>query len=323
MERKSGSESRSLRYFGIGPEQYYYVGPRFEKHSPQREARTHNACLSDIIANNITPRLRRLHHGIVCAAPPIERPGAEEIAEFAAMSMLSDSSAALDYFDEMRARDFSIETLFVHLLAPAARYLVELLNQDRCDLIDFTMGVARLQQLLSIFGESDEFSTREIDYRALLITMPGERQVFDRDLVAALMRGAGWQTSVRSSCEVKDAAALVSRERFGVVSVTLGRRSGLENAAAMIEAVRRASCNASISVMVGGPVFAEDPGLAVQAGADAAAQDAPSAVILARKLLRDRVAEHPALSKVDARRSSERGKGRSGLRQHAGGQTSK
>jgi MerR family transcriptional regulator, light-induced transcriptional regulator len=301
MERKSGLESRGLRYFGIGPEQDYYASSRFQRDSEERESRIRNACLSDVVADNITPCLRRIHHGIGCASRPLDSPGAGVIAEFAAMAMLSDSGAVRDYFDKMRAKNYSLETLFVYLLAPAARYLSELLDQDLCDLLDFTMGVARLQQLLLVFGAADEVATREGEHRALLLTIPGERHVFDRDLLAALMRGAGWETSVRSSCEVREAAALVSRERFGVVSVTLGRRSGLETAAAMIEAVRRTSCNASISVMVGGPVFAEDPGLAVQAGADAAAQDAPSAVILARKLLRDRVAE-PALSKVDARR---------------------
>jgi methanogenic corrinoid protein MtbC1 len=113
--------------------------------------------------------------------------------------------------------------------------------------------------------------------------------VFDRDLIAALLRRAGWETSANSCPCPKDAAALVSREWFGLLSVTLSNRSGLEKVAAVIEAVRRASSNPSIRIMVGGPVFVRDPALAVPVGADAAALDAASAVAVAEGLIRQRV----------------------------------
>ena len=203
--------------------------------------------------------------------------------------MLTNNDAASRYFDEMRAKSLSVETLFIHLLAPTARYLEELLEQDRCDLIDFTLGIARLQQFLAIFDAIDQIAVGGSDHRALLVTMPGERHVFDRDLIAALMRGAGWETSANSCRSAKDAAALVSHEWFGLLSVTLSNRSGLEKVAAVIEAVRRASSNQSIRIMVGGPVFAREPALAVQVGADAAALDAASAVVVAEGLIRQRV----------------------------------
>jgi methanogenic corrinoid protein MtbC1 len=288
MERKSELASRSLGFSGIGQERAYYPRPQFLEQVERRETRLRSKRLSEIVADEIVPRLRLVHHGIAAAASPVEPLGAAEIAEFAALTTLTNNDAASRYFDERRAEGLSVETLFIHLLAPTARYLEELLEQDRCDLIDFTLGIARLQQFLAIFDAVDQIAVDGSDHRALLVTMPGERHVFDRDLIAALMRGAGWETSANSCRSPKDAAALVSLEWFGLLSVTLSNRSGLEKMAAVIGAVRRASSNPSIRIMVGGPVFVRDPALAVQVGADAAALDAASAVVVAEGLIRQR-----------------------------------
>jgi methanogenic corrinoid protein MtbC1 len=289
MERKGELASRSLGFPGIGQERAYYPRPQFLEEAQRRETKHRSKRLSEIVADAIVPRLLLIHHGIAAAASPGERLGTAEIAEFAALTMLPNNDAASRYFDEMRVKSLSVETLFVHLLAPTARYLEELLEQDRCDLIDFTLGIARLQQLLAIFDAVDQIAVGGSDHRALLVTTPGERHVFDRDLIAALMRRAGWETCAYSCRSPKDAAALVSHEWFGLLSVTLSNRSGLEKVAAVVEAVRRASSNQSIRIVVGGPVFVRDPALAVQVGADAAALDAASAVVVAERLIRQHV----------------------------------
>jgi methanogenic corrinoid protein MtbC1 len=289
MERKSELASRSLGFSGISQDRTYYPRPHFPEEVKRRETKHRSKRLSEILADEIVPRLRRIHHGIGAAASAAEHLGTAQIAEFAALTMLTNNNAASRYFDDMRAKSLSVETLFIHLLTPTARHLEELLEQDRCDLIDFTLGIARLQQFLAIFDAVDQIAVGGIDHRALLVTTPGERHVFDRDLIAALMRRAGWETSANSCRSPKDAAALVSHEWLGLLSVTLSNRSGLEKVAAVIEAVKRASSNPSIRIMVGGPVFVRDPALAAQVGADAAALDAASAVVVAEGLVRQRV----------------------------------
>ena len=212
MERKGELASRSLGFSGIGQERAYYPRPQFLEEVKRRETKHRSKRLAEIVADEIVPRLRLVHHGIAAAASPVERVGTAEIAEFAALTMLTNNNAASRYFDEMRAKDLTAETLFVHLLTPTARYLEELLEQDRCDLIDFTLGIARLQQFLAIFDATDQIPVGGSAHRALLVTMPGERHAFDRDLTAALMRRAGWETSTNSCSSAKDATALVSHE---------------------------------------------------------------------------------------------------------------
>jgi MerR family transcriptional regulator, light-induced transcriptional regulator len=288
MERKSQLESRSVDFAGISPGRAY-PGLQFLGEARRRETTHRSERLSEILADDIVPRLRLIHRCTAGALSPVEPLATAKIAEFAALTMLTTNDAASQYFDEMRAEALSVETLFIHLLAPTARFLEDLLEQDRCDLIDFTLGIGRLQQFIAIFGAIDPIAVGGRDHRALLITMPGERHLFDRDLVAALMHRAGWETSENSCRSAKNAAALVSHEWFALLSVTLSNRSGLETVAASIEAVRQASSNQSIRIMVGGSVFAQEPALAVQVGADAAALDAASAVVVAERLIRQRL----------------------------------
>lgn len=51
-----------------------------------------------------------------------------------------------------------------------------------------------------------------------------------------------------------------------------------------IAALRDRSCNPGIAILVGGPSFAADPGLADAVGADATAPNATTAVLVVRKL---------------------------------------
>ena len=252
------------------------------------------AQLSGVIASEIVPRLIFLHHGDCPAAVAHEPPSQVEIREFGALAMRAEIGAALDYFGKLRAKGHSLDTLFVHFLAPTARYLGELWDQDRCDFIDVALGVARLQQLLAMFGANDANPASDAHHRALLISTPGERHSLGLDMVAKFMRAAGWEVEIAAKVVAREAADWVRREWFGVVGLTLSVEGALGVVGQTIEAIRRASCNPEIGILVGGPAFAGNPELALRVGADAAAQDAPTAVILAKKLLLARSAARKA-----------------------------
>jgi methanogenic corrinoid protein MtbC1 len=289
MERKIEASTESTSFRRVESGSAFYARSRIAKVMLRPDADVRRARLAHVIVDEIVPRLKTLHHGIR-EATPLGNPKESEIAEFGILVMASDIGAASVYFDKMIAKGHSLDTLFVHFLEPTARYLGELWNQDRCDFIDVTIGVSHLQELLTIFGSKAEIAMRDVDHRALLITTPGEKHLFGVDMVAQFMREAGWDVSIEAGSSPKVCAERVAQEWFGVVGVTLSDSGGLEAAARVIDAVRRGSANANIPVMVGGPVFTENPDLVAQVGADAAAPDAPTAVILAKKLLLARAA---------------------------------
>lgn len=241
--------------------------------------------LASVIADEIVARLLTAHKVDRANKPSVRSFGADEIAEFGALAMSADHTRAATYFEKLRARGHDLDTLFVHLLAPTARHLGELWDQDRCDFIDVTIGVARLQELLAIFGSTATIPIVDHHHRALLITRPDEKHMFGVDMVAKLMGGAGWDVSLGKGLSLAANIATVHKAWFGVVGVTLSATAGVEDVGRTITAIRRASRNRKIGVMVGGPAFLGRPGLAIQVGADAVADDAPAAVVLAKKLL--------------------------------------
>jgi len=64
-----------------------------------------------------------------------------------------------------------------------------------------------------------------------------------------------------------------------------GGSMAIAAANAALKMIREHSCNTPLGVMVGGPIFLKQPELAMRVKADAAAVSAPTAVILAQKLL--------------------------------------
>jgi MerR family transcriptional regulator, light-induced transcriptional regulator len=294
MERRSEWAGEQNRVLSVTSEGVTLSRPGVPKILLRSDVEMRRERLSRVIAREIIPRLNTFHHGLRGEAAAATVPGASEIAEFGELVMRTDLAAASHFFDKMIAEGYSLDTLFIHLLQPTARYLGELWEQDRCDFVDVTIGVAHLQTLLSVFASKDDIPVRDADHRALLITTPGERHIFGLDMVAKFMRGAGWEVPHNFDLSLTDCADAVAREWFGVAGLTLSSDANIPAAASVIETVRRASANRSLPIMVGGPVFARNPELVLRLGADAAAPDAPTAVILAKKLLLSFNVKRPA-----------------------------
>jgi len=240
--------------------------------------------LACVILDDIVPRLQLMHHALSAQeAESAFETG--EIEAFGALLTRDDGEGSAVFFDRMRDRGHSLETLFVGLLAEAARHLGALWEEDRCDFVDVTVGVARMQKLMCRFGGVDEPAACDPRQRALLATLPGEKHVFGVDMVAVFLRNAAWDVRLQKDLEAEDVAGVSAGEWFGVFGITLSAESDLERLARTIQAVRESSANAELGVMVGGPLFKRNPNLVAQVGADATAPDAATATILAKKLV--------------------------------------
>jgi methanogenic corrinoid protein MtbC1 len=285
MRRTSETSAPTSAYSDAEANAGSYAGTPVPQVLRRADYLERQARLASVIAQQIVPRLLLIHKNARVDADAGEAFTTEEITEFGDLTMAPDSSAARAYFEKMQARGHSLDTLFVHLLAPTARRLGEYWEQDLCDFVDVTIGVARLQELLTIFGAADDIPVIDLQHRVLLVTAPGEQHVFGVDMVGKLMRAAGWDVTIRKGPSVAEIGAAVAHDWYGVVGFALSEAEGLEIVGRGIDEMRRRSCNRHIGVMVGGPVFTGHPERAVQVGADGVADDAPAAVILAKKLL--------------------------------------
>lgn len=268
----------------------------FEKHfiSPEIQQRpdvsTRQFDLARVISNEIIPRLLRLHREVVPDAPPVDavidalRPSNTEIDALAHIVLGDDLEAAATYVTLLRDRGLSMETLYVELLEPTARHLGEMWDKDECDFIDVTIGVGRLQKLLAIFNDTYTLPQLGTRRRVLMATTPGNQHSFGASMIEKLLSAAGWDVETEYSGEANEILNVVQRNWFAVIGLTAGSDGLLPALKSIVPLIRKKSQNKDIGIMVGGPMFTQDPQLAVAMGADATAPNAPAAVLAAQKL---------------------------------------
>ena len=258
--------------------------------------------LARFVSDEIVPRLVRLHTEVVPGAPLVEevikalRPNSTEIDALAQIVLGDDLEAAARYVTIMKDRGLSMETLYVELLEPTARHLGEIWDRDECDFIDVTLGVGRLQKLLAIFNET--YTLPQLGNRRvfLMATAPGNKHSFGASMIEKLLSAAGWQVEVEYSGDVNQLVEAVRGNWFAVVGLTAGSDAQLEELKSAIGQVRQHSKNPLVGVLVGGPMFTQNPELATLMGADATAPNAPTAVLAAQKLFDLAVpSKHPIL----------------------------
>jgi methanogenic corrinoid protein MtbC1 len=242
------------------------------------------------IEHDIIPRLVRAHpqaQAVAAASDTGCRPCAADVEAFSAFVMARDDAAINACISSWRGRGTSVETLFVDLLAPAARHFGALWEDDRCHFADVTVGLGRLQQIMR--GLSSAFGT-EIEppvggRRALLLPSPGDQHTFGLSMVAEFFARAGWEVAGVIDPMPMLIQDKVHNEWFDLVGISAGSSTRLDGLQSCIASLRRHSHNRAIAVMVGGPLFAMNPELVATVGADGTCSDARHAPALAESLL--------------------------------------
>ena len=246
------------------------------------------AVLAQAIQHEIIPRLMLAHRTpIECDVPPevaTVRVSAEEVATFGQLILTRSEEQALACITRMRAAGAPIEAIYLDLLAPAARYLGELWEDDLCDFTDVTIGLGRLQKMLRDLNTEVE-ATRNPTANGLsilLVPTPGEQHTFGLAMVAELFRKQGWEV-VGGPYELADSPQVLTGHRaFDVVGFSLATSVNLNNLKKTIAEVRKASKNKGVCIMVGGPLFTLHPEYGSDIGADLVASDAQQAPSLVR-----------------------------------------
>ena len=248
------------------------------------------ALLSRAIEDEIIPRLMLAHPtagDCLPLAPSVSaQVSQEDVQAFARLVLVPDENVAHACIEAMRTSGISVETIYTDLLAPVARYLGVLWEEDICDFTEVTVGLGRLQQVLRelspAFGQS---SASMSGNRVLLLPGPGEQHTFGLVMVAEFFRRAGWDVGGGPWEAGADPVVMVQREWFDVVGFSLGNVAQLDDLAACIKSVRTAALNKSICVIVGGPLFLANPEYVAYVGADAASTDGSQAPELATRLV--------------------------------------
>lgn len=248
--------------------------------------------LSRFIEVQVIPRLITvLEVGDMCAAPTVNPSGqahdSREVVELASLVMACDIDAACVFVEEMQSQGVSLDSLYLDLLTPTARRLGALWTADICDFTQVTSGLWRLQRLMHELSPAFQ---SQIDRRAhgrwaLLTTVPGDQHSFGLSMVGEFFRREGWNVRGGPLESMAELSRTVRSDWFSVAGISAGSEGMLDGVTACVRAIRGSSCNPTIKVLVGGPIFLDRPDLVARVGADATAQDGQEAVRRADAML--------------------------------------
>jgi methanogenic corrinoid protein MtbC1 len=180
-----------------------------------------------------------------------------------------------------------VETIYIDLLAPAARHLGDLWTVDSVDFVQVTLGLGRLQQILRDLSPVLQARSRlaRSGRHILLCAVPGEQHTFGLVMVAEFFLHAGWNVEGGPMTSADEMALMVGRDWFDVVGLSLASPLRIDQLTRDICAIRAASRNAGLAVMVGGPLFIDYPEYVQRVGADGMAASGQNAPVEAEALL--------------------------------------
>jgi MerR family transcriptional regulator, light-induced transcriptional regulator len=254
---------------------------------PTSPTLAHAQHLVRTLERDVIPRLAQAHRAAAAVEVALAAPTAHDVEVFAARVIDGSEAGILSMVERLRRRGTSAEMIYTDLLAPVARHLGTLWESDLCDFATVTVGVARLQRLMRelspSFGAGAPVPVpAPTQARSILLTQaPDEQHSLGLSMVAEFFRRDGWRVEGGMGPHGGDPATRAHAEWFDVVGFSLGGEARLPWLREKVAAVRLASRNAAVVVMVGGPLFNANPGWVDHVGADAWAQDARDAPSLA------------------------------------------
>lgn len=222
-----------------------------------------------------------------------QTPGSTFIGETEVRSLVrillkgDDQSAVSAYVEGVLDRGATIEQVYLHLFQPAARYIGELWCDDLCSFVDVTLAIGTLQKMLRTLGPAFQRNSRPADggRQALLVPLPGDQHTFGLTMVAEFFRRAGWSVWSTPFVSRDGLCEAVQKGWFAVAGFSASSEARLDELASVIQQTRRESCNSTLGVLVGGPLFIAHPEYVARVGADGMGADATQALARAERFV--------------------------------------
>jgi methanogenic corrinoid protein MtbC1 len=243
--------------------------------------------LARVVESEIIPRLMLAHRIEPAPEPTDVLPSEEQIAAFTALMLDPAGDDVEGRLAELLATGLGTDSLLLDLLAPTARHLGTLWEEDLCDFVEVTRAMGRLQRIMREITSRfrSEPVAPAVNRKILLLPCPGDSHRFGLTLVEQFFREAGWSVTSTITQPETDTLRCIQEEWFDVVGLSLASETLLPTMTETVAALRRNSRNEALRVLVGGPAFAANPDSFRRVGADASAGDARTALSVAECLL--------------------------------------
>ncbi|NVO04656.1 MAG: cobalamin B12-binding domain-containing protein [Rhodoferax sp.] len=179
------------------------------------------------------------------------------------------------------------DDLFIKLIAPAARELGWMWEEDIVDFSQVTLGLVRLQQLTHRLGYEYQSGPQSAGatHRMMIACAPGSQHILGLVMVSELFRKAGWHVVVEISTDEEGLLQAVKNEWFDLIGLSVGLTDQLASLPALVANIKAASKKPGVPVILGGAAFMGSDATAHSLGADGISTNALEAVDMGVALL--------------------------------------
>ena len=238
-----------------------------------------------LVGSNSGPGPSKVHTSSTEFAPDFA-----EVVAFAKICVRDYPQAATQRIDQWVQDGYAVGDIFLKLIAPVARHLGWMWEQDELDFSQVSIGLIRLQQITHQLGYSYKIGPQHAGgvRRMMIGSAPGSQHLLGLSIVAEFFRKDGWDVVVEVADAQSALMAAVSSEWFDLVGLSVGLTSQLPMLPDLIAQLKVASRNAHVPVILGGAAFWGNDVQAPELGADGISQDAAEAVMLGNQLVAPR-----------------------------------
>ncbi len=231
---------------------------------------------ADVI-EQLTTRLDRV------TASTAARPTEAQFHAFVDALLREGDHAARDVIDAARASGAPLDAIYLGYLAPAARRLGELWDEDRIGFMQVTVVMGRLYAILRGLRRAWPTSSGNPLSHALFLTMPGDDHGLGVAIATEMFRSRGWEIQLETPADQAQAVELLRQCDHTIVGLSASRAGQLGELARLVLALRL--CRPEVFVLVSGHIAEAVPDLLEVVDADAVATTAPRAIDTLEELI--------------------------------------
>ena len=203
----------------------------------------------------------------------------------------SGNAEAFEFIESLRDSDHNLLQVYRHLLAPAARRLGDLWENDEVSFTEVTVATTKIRYMA--IATAPLFPVHAFDEagrvpRILITTVPGEQHTMGVHLSVEAFRSEGWSVwsgVPRSTTELVD---LVAQEHYDVIGLSVSANRHLPAVAEAAADARRASLNPNVRIVLGGGMATRAPEKLAGLGVDLIASDLETTLKRVRELVPQR-----------------------------------
>ena len=261
------------------------------KHRQSGDPDLCNESLLDVIESQIIPRLLEAHPASDASNDRefdlAYEPTAEQIDQFARLCLSVDEAPTMEFLQSLLGAGVGNDNIFLNLIAPAARHLGRLWDQDDLDFTQVTLGLMRMHQITHQLGYEYHAGPQHAGSvrRIMLASAPGSHHILGLAIVAEFFRKNGWQVVLEIANSALELDHAVKNEWFDLIGLSVGLVEQISTLPLLIDRLRSSSRNPSVCVLLGGPAFLSTAVTAQTLGANGISTDALEAIRLADTLV--------------------------------------